>query len=87
MSQDSVERLLGRMLTDASFRDDAQASLTNVCRQEGYNLTEGELNLVERINVRTLESVVAKLDPGLCRATTPSKKSPRISADKGELQC
>ncbi|MEI6610506.1 MAG: Franean1_4349 family RiPP [Deltaproteobacteria bacterium] len=83
MSQDSVERLLGRMLTDASFRTDATASLANVCRREGYELTEGELNLVERINVLTLESIVAQLDSGLCRATMPSKKSPHISAGKG----
>jgi len=85
MSQDFVERLLGRMLTDANFRDDAATSLTKVCRREGYDLTEGELNLVERINIRTFESVASRLDPGLCRATTSSKKSPHTSAGKGEL--
>jgi len=83
MCQDSVERLLGRMLTDANFRNDATTSLANVCRREGYDLTEGELNLVERINIRTFESVASQLDPGLCRATTPPKKSPRTSAGKG----
>lgn len=83
MSQDSVERLLGRMLTDASFRTEATASISNVCRREGYDLTEGELNLVERINVRTFESVVAHLDPSLCRAATPPKKAQHAGAGKG----
>ena len=83
MSQDSVERLLGRLLTDANFRNDATTSLANICHREGYDLTEGELNLVERINVRTFESVVAHLDPSLCRAASPSRKSPHTSAGKG----
>ena len=83
MCQDSVERLLGRLLTDTSFRIDAAASLANVCRREGYDLTEGELSLVERINISTFETVASQLDPGLCRAATPSKKSPHAIAGKG----
>lgn len=83
MCQDSVERLFGRLLTDASFRLDAAASLANACRREGYDLTEGELSLVKRINIRTFENTASSLDPGLCRATTPSKKSPRTNAGKG----
>ena len=83
MSQDSVERFWGRMLTDASFRSDAKTSLAKICRREGYDLTEGELNLVERFDVRIFDTIVAHLDPGLCRATTPSKKSPHSSAGKG----
>ena len=83
MCQDSVERLLGRMLTDARFRFDAASSLANVCHREGYDLTEGELSLVERINIRTFETVASQLDPGMCRAATPLKKSPHASAGKG----
>jgi len=83
MCQDSVERLLGRLLTDASFRADAAKSLGNACRREGYDLTEGEFNLVERINIRIFESIASRLDPGLCRAAAPSKKSYRTSAVKG----
>lgn len=83
MCQDSVERLLGRLLTDANFRNDATTSLANVCHREGYDLTEGELNLVERINIRTLESVASRLDPGLCRAATPPKKAQHAGASKG----
>jgi len=70
------------MLTDAHFRTDAAASLAKVCRREGYDLTEGELNLFERINIRTFETLSARLDPGLCRAATPSKKTTRVGAGK-----
>jgi len=77
MSQDSVERLLGRLLTDTRFRADAAASLENVCRQEGYDLTEGELHLVARINTDAFESVAAHLNPSLCRAGPPPKAQTR----------
>ena len=77
MSQDSVERLLGRLLTDARFRADAAASLENVCRQEGFDLTEGELRLVARINRDAFESVATHLNPSLCRAGPPPKAQPR----------
>lgn len=68
MSQDSVEKLLGRLITDDRFRTEAAASLEELCRLEGYNLTEGELNLVARIDVRAFERVAVQLDPGLRRA-------------------
>jgi hypothetical protein len=68
MSQDSVEKLLGRLITDARFRSEASASLEKLCRLEGYTLTEGELNLVARIDVQAFERVAVQLDPGLRRA-------------------
>jgi len=68
MSQDSVEKLLGRLITDDRFRTEAAASLEKLCRLEGYDLTEGELNLVARLDVHAFEKVAGKLDPGLRRA-------------------
>jgi hypothetical protein len=68
MSQDSVEKLLGRLITDDCFRTEAAGSLEELCRLEGYNLTEGELNLVTRIDVQAFERVAVQLDPGLRRA-------------------
>jgi hypothetical protein len=68
MSQDSVEKLIGRFITDDRFRAEAAASLEELCRLEGYDLTEGELNLVARIDVRAFEELAVQLDPGLRRA-------------------
>lgn len=68
MSQDSVEKLLGRLITDDRFRTEAADSLEKLCRQEGYDLTEGELSRVARIDVQAFARIAAQLDPGLRRA-------------------
>ncbi|MDO9592598.1 MAG: Franean1_4349 family RiPP [Erysipelotrichaceae bacterium] len=68
MSQDSVEKLLGRLITDDRFRTEAAASLEKLCRLEGYDLTEGELNMIARIDVQAFARVAVQLDPGLRRA-------------------
>jgi len=68
MSQDSVEKLLGRLITDDRFRIQAASSLEKLCRLEGYDLTEGELILVARLDVHAFAKVAVQLDPGLRRA-------------------
>ena len=73
MSQDSVERLLGRLLTDASIRSDLSASPESVCRREGYDLTACELRLVAEINTNSFEPLAAGLNPSICRAGTVPK--------------
>ena len=68
MCQDSVERLLGRLFTDASFRTKAAVAMANACHQEGYTLSEGELRLVARIDTSVFDTVANHIDSGLCRA-------------------
>jgi hypothetical protein len=74
MSQDSVEKLLGRLITDDRFRTEAAASLEKLCRLEGYNLTEGELNLVARTDLQPFARIAGQLDPGLRRAGRPCER-------------
>ena len=74
MSQDSVERLLGRLVTDARMRADIAAAPESVCRREGYDLTGGELSLVVKMNISIFELAAAGLDPSLCRAGTSLKR-------------
>ena len=45
MSQVAVERVLGRLITDARFRRQAVDSFGAACLQEGYSLTTTELGL------------------------------------------
>jgi len=75
MSQDSVERLLGRLITDAGFRAEAAVSLENICRREGYDLTAGELRMLERIDVKAFEMEELQIDPGLRRAWAAGRAS------------
>lgn len=67
MSQDAVERLLGRLVTDEQFRRRAMVSLESACIQEGYRLTAEEQQLVSGLDLRHLADIAARLDPGLCR--------------------
>lgn len=48
MSQEAVERLLGRLLTDDLFRKKAQVSIEKVCHTAGYHLTPGELQAIRQ---------------------------------------
>jgi len=53
MSQDAIERLLGRLITDESFRRCfSGCCLDRICRQEGYKLTQGERQMVGRSTSR-----------------------------------
>lgn len=60
MSQEAVERILGRAMTDAEFRqrliDNAQAAC------EGYDLTEEELAALEALDAESMKAFAGTLD-------------------------
>ncbi len=68
MSQEAVERVLGRLLTDEQFRRFAERSLEKACRENGYVLSDAELEILSRMNLNTLEGVADSVDPRLQRA-------------------
>ena len=68
MSQEAVEQILGRMLTDEQFRTMAVDSLEAVCQQRGYSLTTKELSLLSMLNKQPFTKLATQLDSGLCRA-------------------
>jgi len=68
MSQEAVERLLGRLLTDERFREQARDGLGTVCRQEGYPLTPEELQLVATTDLIKFNDLKDHINPGLRRA-------------------
>lgn len=67
MSQDHVERVLGRMLTDDLFRHRVSLGPAEACREEGYLLSDEEMQLVGKIDVSRLSSVATSLDGGIKR--------------------
>lgn len=71
MSQDAVERLLGRMLTDDQFRYRAMQSLELACREGGYLLTAEELLLIRPADLVRFNMVAGSLDDGIKRYATP----------------
>jgi len=76
MSQDALERLLGRLITDESFRRCVSKNcLERMCLLEGYPLTASELRLANLLDLSALDGVALQLDPGMLRAA-------RVSADR-----
>jgi hypothetical protein len=68
MSQEAVERLLGRLLTDDTFRKRAEKSLAIVCREAGFDLNAGELGAISRDNIISLDLVSLCIDRSIKRS-------------------
>ena len=68
MSQEAVEQVLGRLITDERFRTNAGNSLEKATLQAGYRLTPVELKMMCNIEQSCLVELSSRLDAGLCRA-------------------
>jgi len=68
MSQEAVERVLGRLITDERFRRLASDSLELACLLEGYRLFPAELRLLSCLELQCISELAGRLNPGLCRA-------------------
>ena len=68
MSQEAVERVLGRMITDKQFRQRASESLEMVIQMEGYPLTPTEVRLLNDISEWNFNEIASWLTPELRRA-------------------
>lgn len=67
MSQDMVEKLLGRLLTDDQFRCRSVLSLADSCREEGFFLSQEELDSIRHEDLVLLEWVAIRLDKNIKR--------------------
>jgi hypothetical protein len=67
MSQDAVERVLGRLLTDDKFRRRAACALAEACREEGYSLTREELGAIRQQDLKALADLARQLDSSIKR--------------------
>jgi hypothetical protein len=67
MSQRDVERTLGRLLTDASFRRDFFRNPARACLEAGVQLAAHELDALLRVPPRRLVNLAGELDDRICR--------------------
>ena len=67
MSQEAVERFLGRLLTDDTFRRRAGQSMVTLCRDEGFNLNESELGAISPSDIVRLDLISQQLDRSIKR--------------------
>lgn len=77
MCQDSVERFLGRLLTDEDFREHAALSFSIVCFEEGFDLTEEEQQIIQDTNFKEFISLSDKLHKGIKRSGRAFNKTSR----------
>ena len=67
MSQELIEKVLGRLLTDDHFRQRAALNLEEVCQQEGFSLSDEEMRLVRQSDFRSLATAADGLDSSIRR--------------------
>jgi hypothetical protein len=82
MSQLAVERILGKLLTDAEFRTAFLVQPVSVSRDLGLDLTPVELAALSRVDEEALLALAAHLDPKIVRAMTLrlAERGARLSA-------
>ncbi|HVM97005.1 MAG TPA: Os1348 family NHLP clan protein [Candidatus Acidoferrales bacterium] len=78
MSQRCVESVLGRLITDATFREQFFETPEDICRDHTLELTATELTALLQIDEERLITTAATLDPRIVRAvigsTAPSAR-------------
>jgi len=67
MSQAEIERLLGRLITDAEFRVRAARSLEHAVIKEGFALSKEEMSLLYGSDFSQLGLVAADLNDSIIR--------------------
>ena len=77
MSQQDVERTLGRLLTDQGFRDDFFQGPAYACLLPGIQLAPREVEALLRVPRPVLASLGARLDDRICRLHVQRSKIAR----------
>ena len=76
MSQHAVERTLGKLLTDESFRERFFATPRATASAAGLGLSDIELAALSGLSRSALCSFSASLDPRICRLRPESESPP-----------
>lgn len=66
MSQEAVQQVIGRAITDAEFRQQLIDNARAAC--QGYELTEEELNALEALDQNSLKMFAGTLDSRLSKS-------------------
>lgn len=67
MSQDAVERFLGRLLTDDEFRESARQSLLKTCVENDFEMTMEEKEIVAGLDFDGFGPLAAALNKQIRR--------------------
>lgn len=75
MSQEAVEVLLGKIVTDDEIRAHFFRSPEETCFQLGLQLTPAEMEAIRHVPQTAIRQLAVKLDPRLIRAALGNKES------------
>lgn len=67
MSQNEVERFLGRIITDADFRTRAARSLESACYSKGFSLSTAEMSFLRNIDYSLIAVIAETIDDSIKR--------------------
>jgi hypothetical protein len=67
MSQHEVERVIGRAVTDATFREALIKNAREACK--GFDLTEEELDALEALDSQSLAAFAGTLDKRISKTS------------------
>jgi len=77
MSQQDVERTLGRMLTDQAFREAFFQNPAQACLLFGIRLTQHETEALLRVPRSPLVGLGGRLDDRICRLHVRADEHPK----------
>jgi len=69
ITQAMVESVLGRLITDADFRDGFLANPLDVCRRYALELSADEIDALAQVDPVALDVFAGCLDPKIVRAS------------------
>ena len=75
MSQEAIEMLLGRLLTDDNLRRRAATDLDKICHEEGYPLSAEELSMIGPEDFVRLAMVSSWMNTGIKRYSARTSKA------------
>ena len=84
MSQRSVEKLLGRILTDDDFRGSffpVRSGSFELAAAYGFDLTPIERSAISSLRRRLFESIAVSLDPRISRCAAQEDGEAAVAAD------
>jgi len=84
MSQEGVERFLGRLLTDDQFLQQATISITEAAVAAGYPLSYAEQQAIRPEDLARLTAVSTQLDETIKRFCQDSHKPSRHQANSAD---
>jgi hypothetical protein len=67
MAQDSVEKFLGRLITDDGFREIAKRSIVKTSVEYGYILTASEQKILQSLDFDSFIHLANNIDRGIKR--------------------